>query len=161
MHRDIERGQVRAQMLLGQYRSALQEVCGRGKPGVCGQAKAGVDDKKGMSKKERKKLKKKTKKIEKSQKKKEDNRVIVNLVNFDPAKVRIKNLPLRTVRKSKWASLLIDFSRSRSLQPKVDHDSACERQSKSVSCRFRLTKQFQRLSKTEKPECITEIISKR
>ena len=70
MHRDIERGQVRTQMLLGQYRNALQEVCGRGKPGVCGQAKAGVDDKKGMSKKERKKLKKKTKKIEKSQKKK-------------------------------------------------------------------------------------------
>lgn len=138
MHREIKRDQVRAQVLIGQYRTALTQLNCKDTSIDKSIVKQPGDDRRGLSKKERKKLKKKNKKIEKSQKKKEEKKVIVSLVNFHPEKVRIKTIPLKKVMKSKWANFLIDFRRSRSLQAESAQDPLIERKTKSVNCTINL-----------------------
>lgn len=136
---EIARDKVRAQMLLGKYKSVLSSIRFKG---LEGQKVNGTDTEKqqnnekiGLSKKERKKLKKKNKKIEKSQKKKEEEKFILNLVNFDKKKIRILNLPRSEILTSKWSSYILRFKRSNS-RPAVTKQSEnnLKRQSKSVSC---------------------------
>lgn len=112
----MEKDKVRLAVLGWQYRSALAKL--KVTQVQLPNPKTQKEDFRGLSKKERKKLKKKNKKIEKNQKKKEDMKVIINLVNFDPKKVRIMNVPSRAIRKSKWAPYLVDFNRGKSLPPK-------------------------------------------
>ena len=128
----ISQEQVRLAVLGWQYRSALAKL--NAKQPVLAQlaSKTDKEELKGLSKKERKKLKKKNKKLEKNQKKKEDLKVIHNLVNFDPKKVKISNVPSKTVRKSVWASYLYDYNRPRSLPPKYFNPDEHSKISKSV-----------------------------
>lgn len=123
-------------MLAWQYRSALARL--KAAPMVQTQIKQKPDDAlRGMSKKERKKMKKKNKKIEKNQKKKEEFKVMSNLVNFDPKKVKIRNVPAKVVRKSPWSAYLGDYHRGKSFEhKKVEDEDFIHRRCKSVKGRL-------------------------
>ena len=114
----ISHESVRLAVLGWQYRSALAKLNAKKLSTSQTSPKDEKEDYKGLSKKERKKLKKKHKKIEKNQKKKEGMRVIHSLVSFDPNKVKLYNVPSKTIRRSVWASYLFDYNRPKSLPPK-------------------------------------------
>jgi hypothetical protein len=128
-HQAIAREKIRLEVLGWQYRSALKLHPNKA-DNVGG--KESKEEYKGLSKKERKKLKKKHKKIEKTQKKKQDERIILELVHFDVKRVKLFNVPGKTVRKSVWASYLFDYNRPRSLSPKRSHLEDVPKHRKSV-----------------------------